>query len=62
MILVAVIENILIFLKCHKRKDKKYYCSDCTCHLRYYCTRYGDKMGFILQQFAALEEQEKGQQ
>lgn len=59
MILVATVANILIFLKCHKRKDKKYYCNDNTCHLRYYCMRHEDKMGFILQQFAALEEQEK---
>lgn len=62
MILVAVIANISIFFKCHKRKDKKYYCSDSTCHLRWYCTRYQDKMGFILQQFYELEEREKGQQ
>lgn len=61
MILIAAIAHIIIFYKCHKRKGKKYYCDDCTCHLRYYCTRYDDKMGYLLQQFAkvALEEQKK---
>lgn len=47
MIFVAVIAKLIIFIRCRKIK---HYCNNDKCHLKYYCEKYNDEMGFILSQ------------
>lgn len=56
MIVVAVIAKLIIFIKCHKIK---YYCDNDNCHLKWYCDKYHDEMGYILLQIKRHEEEMK---
>ncbi len=60
MILVTVIAKLIIFIRCRKIK---YYCDNDKCHLKCYCGKYRDEMGFIFSQMKQyrkeLEEAEK---